>query len=38
MNSDEILDAIDRLADLHARGALSDAEFEQKKSELLERL
>jgi hypothetical protein len=38
MNSDEIIDAIDRLADLHTRGVLSDSEFEQKKSELLERL
>jgi hypothetical protein len=38
MTSDEILDAIDRLADLHERGALSEADFERKKSELLDRL
>lgn len=35
---DAILAAIERLADLHARGVLTDAEFATKKTELLARL
>jgi Short C-terminal domain len=35
---EEILDAIERMADLHARGVLTDAEFSEKKAELLGRL
>jgi uncharacterized coiled-coil protein SlyX len=31
-------DALDRLADLHERGAITDEEFESKKAELLEQL
>ena len=38
MTSAEAADALDRLADLHARGALTDAEFEAKKTELLARM
>ena len=38
MTSSEAADALDRLADLHARGALTDAEFEAKKTELLARM
>ena len=38
MTSTEAADALDRLADLHARGALTDAEFEAKKTELLARM
>lgn len=34
----EILDAIERVADLHERGVLSETEFERKKGELLDRL
>lgn len=37
-SSDEVLDTIERLADLHEQGALTDEEFERKKSELLDRL
>lgn len=37
-DADEILDTIERLADLHERGALTDAEFKEKKSEILDRL
>jgi hypothetical protein len=33
-----ILAAIERLAELHARGILSEAEFSAKKAELLDRL
>ena len=35
---EDILAAIERLAELHARGALTDAEFSAKKAELLDRL
>jgi uncharacterized membrane protein YdbT with pleckstrin-like domain len=38
MTSAEAADALDRLADLHERGALTDAEFEAKKTELLARM
>jgi hypothetical protein len=38
MTSVEAADTLDRLADLHARGALTDAEFEAKKTELLARM
>ena len=34
----EILKLIEKLSDLHKSGVLSDAEFEAKKTELLERL
>jgi hypothetical protein len=33
-----ILDAIEQIASLHAKGILSDAEFGSKKAELLARL
>jgi hypothetical protein len=35
---DEILNAVERLAGLHAKGILSDDEFRSKKAELLSRL
>jgi Short C-terminal domain len=35
---EQILAAIERLAELHARGVLTDAEFSEKKAELLGRL
>ncbi|MGU3465015.1 SHOCT domain-containing protein [Methylobacterium sp. C33D] len=35
---DEVLGTIERLAELHARGVLTDAEFATKKAELLARL
>src|ERR1700722_1086949 len=35
---EEILAAIERMAELHARGILTDAEFSEKKAELLSRL
>ena len=35
---EDILAAIERLAGLHARGILTEAEFSAKKAELLERL
>jgi hypothetical protein len=35
---EDALDALERLASLHERGALTDAEFEAKKRELLDRL
>lgn len=35
---EDILSAIERLADLHARGILTEAEFSAKKTELLARL
>jgi hypothetical protein len=35
---DDILAAIERLAELHARGILTEAEFSTKKAELLARL
>jgi hypothetical protein len=35
---DEILSALERLGNLHQKGVLSDAEFNNKKSELLSRL
>jgi hypothetical protein len=35
---EEILAAIERVAELHARGVLTDAEFSEKKAELLGRL
>lgn len=37
-NSEEVLDTVERLADLHERGVLSEEEFEQKKGDLLDRL
>ncbi|MEE7466521.1 hypothetical protein MOF8_06185 [Methylobacterium oryzae] len=36
--ADAVLTTIERLADLHARGVLTDAEFATKKAELLARL
>jgi hypothetical protein len=35
---EEILTAIERMAELHARGVLTDAEFSAKKAQLLGRL
>ena len=35
---EEIFAAIERMAELHARGILTDAEFSEKKAELLGRL
>jgi hypothetical protein len=35
---DEILNALERLAGLHQKGVLSDAEFQSKKADLLSRL
>ena len=35
---EDILAAIERLAELHARGVLTEAEFSAKKAELLDRL
>jgi Short C-terminal domain len=35
---EDILAAIERLADLHARGILTEVEFSAKKAELLDRL
>jgi Short C-terminal domain len=35
---EDILTSIERLAELHARGILTDAEFSAKKAELLGRL
>ena len=32
------LDRLERLADLHDRGALTDSEFESKKRDLLDRI
>ncbi len=37
-SSDEVFALIEKLSDLHAKGILTDAEFETKKSELLSRL
>ena len=37
-SSDDVLATIERLAALHARGVLTDAEFSTKKAELLARL
>ena len=37
-SSTEAADALGRLADLHDRGAITDAEFEAKKAELLTRM
>jgi len=37
-SSKEVLDTIERLADLHERGVLSEEEFERKKGDLLDRL
>jgi hypothetical protein len=34
----DILTAIERLAELHARGILTEAEFSAKKAELLDRI
>ena len=36
--SDDVIAAIEKLADLHSRGILTDAEFAAKKADLLERL
>ena len=38
MSSDEVFSLIEKLADLHAKGILSDADYETKKAELLARL
>lgn len=38
MSSDEVFSLIEKLADLHAKGILSDADYEAKKAELLARL
>ena len=35
---DDIFDKIERLAALHAKGILTDKEFEAKKADLLDRL
>ncbi len=35
---DDVLDTIDRLAQLHQRGVLTEEEFKSKKAELLGRL
>ncbi len=37
-SSDEVFALIEKLADLHAKGVLTDAEFEAKKADLLGRL
>ncbi|MGH1570581.1 SHOCT domain-containing protein [Methylobacterium sp. P31] len=37
-SSDDVLATIERLAELHARGVLTDREFSDKKAELLARL
>jgi Short C-terminal domain len=37
-SSDEILKSLERIADLHQKGILSDEEFKSKKAELLSRL
>ena len=36
--SEAAADSLGRLADLHARGVITDAEFEAKKAELLGRI
>jgi len=38
MSSDEIFSLLEKLADLRAKGILTDAEFEAKKAEMLSRL
>jgi hypothetical protein len=38
MSSDEVFSLIEKLADLHAKGILSDADYEAKKAALLARL
>ncbi len=38
MSPDEVTRTLDRLADLRDRGAISEAEYEAKKAELLGRL
>jgi hypothetical protein len=38
MSSDEVFSLIEKLADLHAKGILSDSDYETKKAELLARL
>lgn len=38
MSSDEVFSLIEKLADLHAKGILSDADYEAKKADLLSRL
>ncbi|PWR04375.1 hypothetical protein DKT77_01465 [Meridianimarinicoccus roseus] len=38
MSSDEVFSLIEKLADLHAKGILSDSDYETKKAELLSRL
>jgi hypothetical protein len=35
---EDVLTAIERLAELHARGVLTEAEFSAKKAELLDRI
>ena len=37
-SDDDIFDKIERLAGLHAKGILTDKEFEAKKADLLARL
>jgi Short C-terminal domain len=37
-SQDDILKALERIADLHQKGILSDDEFKSKKAELLSRL
>jgi hypothetical protein len=36
--SDDIFSLIEKLADLHKKGVLTDSEYESKKGELLSRL
>ena len=38
MSPDEVVSLIEKVAELHAKGILTDAEFEAKKAELLSRL
>ena len=37
-STDDVAASLDRLADLHTRGVITDAEFEAKKAELLGRI
>ena len=37
-SSSDAADALQKLADLHAQGVLTDDEFEQKKAELMQRI
>ena len=38
VSSSEIFGLLEKLADLHAKGILTDAEYETKKAEMLKRL